>query len=274
MGPKPVCDHHAVASDRDHPGELDLDLEWPGGGGFASPRPSADVTTEPGAPRPAGAASAPLTGEVVLPNEALGGSFLVQAYDRFAARVLERLGSLREDVDLDLAAMRSEMASLRQAIDDLAGRSELRNIRAGIDELRSDVVALRRAVLEWPELAHVSSELTSIRADLSPLIEEAAARQEAGPMRTAAASAGMPELGETLESLRASVEKLGDRPALGAFAPLVEEVAALREEVQALRRRTALRAGAAPADAEVRAATPEPPPGRTRRSSGGRSGRH
>jgi hypothetical protein len=140
------------------------------------------------------------------------GTSLIDAYDRLGDRVLERMRALREDVDADLSAVRSELASLRQAVDDVGDRVQLRQLRATIDELRADVAGLRRAVLEWPELEQVSSDIGGLRGDMSTILEV---------LRTGGAPPAV------------------DLPAL---APLVEEVASLRSEVSALRRRIALRA--------------------------------
>lgn len=142
------------------------------------------------------------------------GATLIEAYDRLGDRVLERMRALREDVDADLSSVRSELASLRQAVDDVGDRVQLRQLRATIDELRGDVSGLRRAVLEWPELEQVSSDIAGLRSDMSTI----------------------------LEALRTGGAPAIDLPVL---APLVAEVAALRSEVAGLRRRIALRADVA-----------------------------
>ena len=139
------------------------------------------------------------------------GRTLIEAYDRLGDRVLERMRALREDIDADLTSVRSELATLRQAVDDVGDRVQLRQLRATIDELRGDVSGLRRAVIEWPELEQVSSDIAGLRSDMSAVLE--AARSSAP--------------GESLS--------------LAALAPLVEEIAELRGEVTALRRRITLR---------------------------------
>ncbi len=204
--------------DTDRPSTADEDLsvrlQWPSEQGDTERRATAD-------PGPGAASAEPIHRAEVVPATETGrpGHTLIEAYDRLGDRVLERMRSLREDVDADLAAVRSELASLRQAVDDVGDRVQLRQLRATIDELRGDVSGLRRAVLEWPELEQVSGDVAGLRSDMSTLLE--------------ASRGGVPPSGEGLH--------------LGALAPLVEEVAALRGEVAALRRRIALRVdGVAP----------------------------
>jgi hypothetical protein len=204
-------------TDRPSTGDEDLSvrLRWPSEQGDADRQSTPDADPGPAAEAPVHRA------EVVAASDAgRPGHSLIEAYDRLGDRVLERMRSLREDVDADLAAVRSELASLRQAVDDVGDRVQLRQLRATIDELRGDVSGLRRAVLEWPELEQVSGDVAGLRSDMSALLE--------------ASRNGVPApSGEGLQ--------------LGALAPLVEEVAALRGEVAALRRRIALRVdGAAP----------------------------
>lgn len=145
-----------------------------------------------------------LSGAVATSDAQRLGRVVLEGYDRFADRVLERLRMLREDVDTDLGAVRSELATLRQAVDDVAERVELRKLRATIDELRGDISGLRRAVLEWPELEQVSSDVAALRADLSDMAKPVSRD-------------------------------------LTTLAPMLEEIAALREEFVSLRRRIALR---------------------------------
>lgn len=101
------------------------------------------------------------------------------------------------------AELRVELVALRGAVEALSDQLQLRQLRAAVDELRGDVTGLRRAVLEWPELEQVSSDIVGLRGDMSALVESSGA---------------------------------------AALAPLVEEVALLRTEMTALRRRVGLRA--------------------------------
>jgi hypothetical protein len=130
----------------------------------------------------------------------------IEAYDRLAERLLERLRSLREDLDADLAEVRSEIASLRAAVDDVGDRVQLRQLRASINELRGDVSSMRRAVTEWPELEQVSHDISSLRADMATLCETGGT---SGPVDV---------------------------------APVLEATAAVQAELVSLRRRIALRA--------------------------------
>jgi hypothetical protein len=203
--------------DTDRPSTADEDLsvrlQWPSEQGDTERRGAADVGRVPITEEPVHRAEVVAAGDSGRP-----GHTLIEAYDRLGDRVLERMRALREDVDADLAAVRSELASLRQAVDDVGDRVQLRQLRATIDELRGDVSGLRRAVLEWPELEQVSGDVAGLRSDMSTLLD--------------ASRSGVAPSGEGLQ--------------LGALAPLVEEVAALRGEVASLRRRIALRADGAP----------------------------
>ncbi|CAN5528783.1 hypothetical protein BH20ACT2_BH20ACT2_15410 [soil metagenome] len=145
--------------------------------------------------------------ELVRPGPMTAGRnrFGVEAFDRLAARVLERLAGMGEDLELALTAMRSEVAELRHAVDDVASRVEMRQMKAATEELRGDVNGLRRAVLEWPELEQVSSDVAGLRADVAVLLEH-------------------------------QDDTAGDRTA-AALEPLVEELAAVRSEVATVRRR-------------------------------------
>lgn len=157
---------------------------------------------------------------------------MVDGYDRLADRVLHRLQVVREDLDADLADLRSEVTSLREAVEDVGNRVQLRQLRSAIDELRSDVAGLRRVVLEWPELERVSADITALRADMADIIRRLAdSAQLSGP---AAPLGSLAPLVEEIAALR------GDLPSL---EPVADELAGLRGEVAALRRRIALRVG-------------------------------
>ncbi len=102
---------------------------------------------------------------------------LVEAFDRLGARVLGRLRDLREDLDADLADVRSQVAALTGAVEDVADRVELRQLRGAVDELRSDVAGLRRTIAEpsgrehaaAPELEDLAQELSELRAEMVSL---------------------------------------------------------------------------------------------------------
>jgi len=165
------------------------------------------------------------------------GRVFVEAFDRLADRLLERLRALRQDVDADLGAVRAELGSLRQAVDDVGDRVQLRQLRTTLDEVRADVAGLRRAVLEWPELEQVSSDIAAVRGDLSFIFEG---------MSEGGGSAQGPS--ELLSELQQVVANLGDEAGRvsgdtspAALAPLVEEVAAMRSELTSIRKRMVLR---------------------------------
>jgi len=194
------------------------------------------LTTSPPAARPPASTSVSSVPDIVSPggDGTRMGKVFVEAFDRLADRLLERLRSLRQDVDADLASVRSELASLRQAVEDVGDRVQLRQLRATLDELRGDVVGLRRAVLEWPELEQVSSDIAAVRGDLSFLFESTA---------DGAPASAPSELLNVVANLADEVTRLAtDQPQVGALAPLLEEVASVRSELTQIRRRMVLRA--------------------------------
>jgi len=167
----------------------------------------------------------------VLSGADRSSRFVVEAYDRLADRVLERLRALRVDLDSDLAEIRSEMATLRQAVDDVGDRVQLRQLRSSIDELRGDVSGLRRSVLEWPELERVSSDVAALRADVTNLLAGRTPARAAGPADPAAVAS----LHEVVDDLRAAVDSLS------TVESMADALTELREEVASLRRRITLR---------------------------------
>ncbi len=206
-------------------------LTWPG-----EVEPAPDTSPEPGTARPArpepGArpavrrGDAPLRPAPIVPAEVDSASGLrrtiVEAYDRLADRLTQRLRSVHDDLDADLAALRAEMAGLRQSVDDLDDRAQLRDIQAAIEEVREDVATLRAEV------------------------GERAAAQPAG----AGGPAAYPRvelLAPLLTEMAAMREALEARPD-GSAAPdlVLEELAALRTQVASLRRRINLRAAPPP----------------------------
>jgi hypothetical protein len=209
-----------MPTDRPNPPDDDLAvrLQWPSDPSLA---PDTDRSAAPWPSAPEDGETRVHTAEVVAGDPSGPGRTLIEAYDRLGDRVLERMRALREDIDADLSAVRSELASLRQAVDDVGDRVQLRQLRATLDELRSDVTGLRRAVIEWPELEQVSSDIAGLRSDMTEVIQ--------------AVRGGDPAA-----------------PSIAALGPLVEELAELRGEVTSLRRRITLRGGssAPPLDEE------------------------
>jgi hypothetical protein len=171
-----------------------IQLRWPGGprraedrgGERVEPPPSAPHLGDPHLEEPPGA---PLRALPVL--EADPGDpaplrrAVVDAYDRLADQVLGRMRALHQDVDADLAEVRSELASLRRSVEDVGDRVQLRQLRTSLDELRSDVAGLRRAVLEWsgpggagepPEPGATAEQLTLLREEVIALRRRIALR--------------------------------------------------------------------------------------------------
>jgi hypothetical protein len=241
-----------MQSDRPDEGteEFSVRLAWP------KPEPDEPSEEPAAAAAPPPAATAPTIGAelartprptatalelVTAPSEGQrAGQVYVGAFDRLADRLLERLRSLRQDVDADLAAVRAELSSLRQAVDDLGDRVQMRQVKTSVDELRADVAGLRRAMLEWPELEQIGNDVAAVRSDLAFLYETGLGGDEA-----------MQAPSELLGELQAVVERLGERagdpmldqPELAALAPLLEEVASVRSDLGAIRRRLQLRSG-------------------------------
>jgi hypothetical protein len=193
------------------------------------------------------AAEPALRAAPVLPLDVEGSSSLrrtlVDAYDRLADRLAQRLRSVQDDLDADLLDVRAEISALRQAVEDVGDRVEMRQLRAAIDELRSDVVGLRRAVLEWPELERVSADISALRADMTELLAQ-------GPPATGGGTGAPPKLQlqqlaplmEEISSIRGALESRPAGGGAGVSDEVLEELAGLRAEVKALRRRITLRA--------------------------------
>jgi hypothetical protein len=108
---------------------------------------------------------------------------VVDAYDRLADQVLGRMRALHQDVDADLAEVRSELASLRRSVEDVGDRVQLRQLRTSLDELRTDVAALRRAVLEQADPAEGSAaeQLALLREEVVALRRRIALRAQSDP---------------------------------------------------------------------------------------------
>lgn len=206
-----------MPTDRPTPSDDDLAvrLQWPSDPSLApqADRPAASAWPSGTDDDDTGAHSPEVV--AIAGDPSRPGRTLIEAYDRLGDRVLERMRALREDIDADLTAVRSELASLRQAVDDVGDRVQLRQLRATLDELRSDVTGLRRAVIEWPELEQVSSDIAGLRSDMTDVVQ--------------------------------AVRGADAAPSIAALGPLVEELAELRGEVTSLRRRITLRGeGSAP----------------------------
>jgi hypothetical protein len=228
------------------PGETapTVDAPAPGTARPAERRPVEDVD---GSVEPAlrAARAAPVVALDVEGSSSLRRT-LVDAYDRLADRLAQRLRSVQDDLDADLLDVRTEISALRQAVEDVGDRVEMRQLRAAIDELRSDVVGLRRAVLEWPELERVSADITALRADMTELLAQ---RPSAAPATGPAPKLQLQQLAPLMEEISAIRGALGSRPAGGsrdggASDEVLEELAGLRTEMKALRRRITLRAPA------------------------------
>jgi len=230
-------------------GDDEVRLSWPGGGASAPPAaPEPPAKTAAKAPKggtkaraakatpaspPAPAAAPTAAREDGLEDVPLGRVF-VGAFDRLSDRLLDRVRALRVDMEADLSALRAEVTALREAVDAMGDRVQVRQLRATLDELLAEVVGLRRAVLEWPELEQLSQDVTAVRGDLAFLFDTSG---EGGPGQAPS---------ELLGELQAVVTRLaGESSRLAEVAPgaatddgpLLEEVAALRAELAEVRRR-------------------------------------
>lgn len=150
----------------------------------------------------------------VVESEGLASAALrravVEAHDRLADRVLQRLRTVREDLDADMTELRSEIGALRESVEMAGDDLALRQIRTSIHELRSEVVALRHAILESPVLARLGDDVAALRDDLAALTG-----------------------GEVV---------IPAPGAPGVPVAVADELEALRMELASLRRRIALRA--------------------------------
>jgi hypothetical protein len=256
--PGAVADEPSTPSDE----EFSVRLSWPKPGEPTPPttpaRPDAPAGTRPPAlpERPVPAPPAPLPAkptaegpsllrEAKSPDPLPGtegvppGKAFVEAFDRLADRLLDRLRTLRQDIDADLGAVRLEVASLRQSVDDLSDRTQLRQVQTTVDEVRTELAALRRAVLEWPELEQVSNDIAAVRGDLAFVFESAGDGPPGGPP-----SALLVELRSAIGMLSDEITRFGkELPQIGTVSAVLEEVASVRSELTQVRRRMQLRSG-------------------------------
>jgi hypothetical protein len=232
-------------------GDDEVRLSWSGG---AASAPSAGPTApvKAGAKATKGAAkgraakvthastAAPAATPASEPAGALEevplGRVFVGAFDRLSDRLLDRLRALRADMEGDLSALRAEMTALREAVDAMGDRVQVRQLRATLDELQAEVVGLRRAVLEWPELEQLSQDVTAVRGDLAFLFDTAG---EGGAGQAPSELLG--ELQAVVARLAGESSRLAEVTPGAATddGPLLEEVAALRAELAEVRRRVA-----------------------------------
>ena len=166
------------------------------------------------------------------------GKAFVVAFDRLADRLLDRLRTLRQDIDADLGAVRLEVASLRQSVDDLSDRTQLRQVQTTVDEIRTELTALRRAVLEWPELEQVSSDIAAVRGDLAYIFESGEGGASGPPSHV------LDELQRATGTLSDEITRLGSElPQISALSAVLDEVSSVRNELTQVRRRMVLRSG-------------------------------
>ena len=228
--------------------EFSVRLSWPkvvaptedAPAGPAQPQKAAAPLAKPASPGTAPAASlrtAPprpgTTADLGAGPETGVARAFIDAFDRLSDRLLDRLRVLRQDLDADLSGLRTEVAALRQAVEDNTHGGQLRQLQSSADEVRSEVAGLRRAVLEWPELERVSDEVSSMRGDLSFLFENTAEGRVLQPP-----SAILTELEEVVGRLSEEVGNLGPDSGKGGDVDwLVDEIASIRTQLSDLSRR-------------------------------------
>ncbi len=186
------------------------------------------------------------------------GRFVTGALDQFAERVLSELRTLSDHLIPELNSLRTEASLIRESLDGLNERASNAPVREAIDELRADFSGLRRAVIEWPDLEVARAEIVAMRADLTGMIESAAAQGDG--VDTAAVVDGVrsafgPQLEAVATDVSAATDLLHDLSArvaaleareVPASVPSdvvsTEAIESLRDEVKALRRRIQVRA--------------------------------
>lgn len=248
-----------VSGDREHPAEEVPPVSPPRADDAAVGSAPSFAHDQPGrrpsdSPQPDRGSDGPSgVGQEVAPVQANAervARLVVEAYDRLGGEVRGELRAMQADLDVDLAAVRGELASLRTSIGDVAERVQLRHLRSAIDELRSDVTALRRSVVEAPELEQVTSDVANLRSAMVDLLEkqvelsrELAAATERLSQRDDSAAPALEALhrelgglrslvgGLRIEDLGAAVEDLQED--LGSFRPVGEGISSALGLLQA-----------------------------------------
>lgn len=106
---------------------------------------------------------------------------LPESEERLGDRVMERLGALREDVDHNLATVRSELALLREAVDDTDGLQALRAIVAELAEVRR----LLDGSTTLPTVGPLLEQVIGLREEVSGMRDEMASLRRRIALRVA-----------------------------------------------------------------------------------------
>jgi len=160
-------------ADPGRPDDSRVRLEWPG---VATGRPGARPPlrhAEPEQPDPL---------DPERPAAAPVHRDLVDADDPLADRLLQRLLTIRDDLGAEMAALRLEVAALRQSVDELRGRFPTGHLGPVLDELaqlRAEVgqlVAVGPVAPKLGSLAPLVAEIAALRDELSldPVLAELA----------------------------------------------------------------------------------------------------
>ncbi len=102
---------------------------------------------------------------------------------------MERLGALREDVDANLALVRSELASLNQTVEDIGRVHALEGVVAELAEVRR----LLDGSSALPAFAPLVDQISGLRAEVSGLHEEVSSLRRRISLR---AGGGISDLSE------------------------------------------------------------------------------
>lgn len=98
---------------------------------------------------------------------------VVEAHDRLGDRVLQRLGTARDDMDADMSELRSEIGALRELVESAGGQAFQRELGATLDAVRNEIAALRLETVAMTDtLLGAIERVSSPRIKSGPLVTE------------------------------------------------------------------------------------------------------
>jgi len=165
----------STGSDEEPLDQARVRLEWPGVGESRSNLTWPRVATTGAAPPVQSTDDEPVQATQAIDVDTSTGASMrravVDAYDRLAERLLERMNDVHQDLGADVAELRSEVIGLRQAIRDL-------NDRVGTMRLAPLAPLVKEIALLREEMSRdqVGEELAALREEVSRLRRRTALR--------------------------------------------------------------------------------------------------